>query len=387
MLSRWAQAVCVTYPESIAYLAYPQRAVVTGNPIRAEIARADRDAGRKAFKLRKKDVVLLVFGGSRGARHLNSAMINLYKRLSPVADIRVLHVAGPTEVEQVRADLKAAAGGSEPRWYRVLDYVENMGDAIAASDLVICRAGATTIAELTALGRPALLVPYPYATGDHQTLNATSMVDVGAAWRLTDADLDKPVFGDEIVRLLTDARRRKTMAEASHMIGRPMAVEELVEVAMETACRSGRNTDVCLQMAAEHAATQAKAAKAAKAAEAQAARAAKAEAAKAAEAEAAKAAEPESAGKAEQAPEVEPALPAAAEETEPAAETEPAPEIESAPEHEPPPGVESAPEAEIAPEPAAADESTAEADSSQAAVTEAVHGTPAGAEGADGSAS
>ncbi len=292
MLSRWAQAVCVTYPESIAYLAYPQRTVVTGNPIRPEIAGADRDAGRKAFKLRKKDVVLLVFGGSRGARHLNSAMINLYKRLSPVTNIRVLHVAGPTEAEQVRGDLKAAAGGSEPGWYRVLDYVENMGDAIAASDLVVCRAGATTIAELTALGRPALLVPYPYATGDHQTLNATSMVDVGAAWRITDADLDKAVFGDEIVRLLNDGARRKMMAEASHLIGRPMAVEELVEVAMETACRSGRNTDVCLQMAAEQAAAQAKGAKAAKVAEAQAARVGKAEGAKAAQPQAAAGAEP-----------------------------------------------------------------------------------------------
>jgi UDP-N-acetylglucosamine--N-acetylmuramyl-(pentapeptide) pyrophosphoryl-undecaprenol N-acetylglucosamine transferase len=123
VLSRWAQAVCVTYPDSIGYLPFPQRAVVTGDPVRAEIHRADREAGRRAFKLRKKDVVLLVFGGSRGARHLNTAMLNLYTRLKDVKDLVVLHVAGPTEVEQVRASLKQAAGGQEPPWYRVLDYI------------------------------------------------------------------------------------------------------------------------------------------------------------------------------------------------------------------------------------------------------------------------
>jgi UDP-N-acetylglucosamine--N-acetylmuramyl-(pentapeptide) pyrophosphoryl-undecaprenol N-acetylglucosamine transferase len=264
VLSRWAQAVCVTYPSSIAYLAYPLRAVVTGDPVRDDIPRASRDAGRRAFKLRKKDLVLLVFGGSRGARHLNSATVDLYQRLSNVPDLRVLHIAGPSEAESVLAALKGAAGGAMPKWYRVLDYVENMGDAIAASDLVVCRAGATTIAELTVLGRPALLVPYPYATSDHQTLNAESMVDAGAAWRITDADLDKSTFGDELLRLLADPGRRKAMEDASRLMGRPSAAEELVEVAMETACRSGRNTDVCEQAAAARAAADAKAAKAAK---------------------------------------------------------------------------------------------------------------------------
>ena len=256
VLSRWAQAVCVTYPESMSYLAYPTRAVVTGNPVRAQIPLASRDAGRRAFKLRKKDLVLLVFGGSRGARHLNTAMVDLYQRLSAVTDLKVLHIAGPGEAEQVRASLVEAAGGRQPAWYSVLDYVENMGDAIAASDLVVCRSGATTIAELTVLGRPALLVPYPYATGDHQTLNAKSMVDIGAAWRVADADLGKPVFGDELFRLLSDPGRLAAMGEASHAIGRPSAAVELIEVAMETACRSGRNTDVCVQQEAEQESVQ-----------------------------------------------------------------------------------------------------------------------------------
>lgn len=267
VLSRWAQAVCVTYPESISYLAYPARAVVTGNPVRSDITLASRDAGRRAFKLRKKDLVVLVFGGSRGARHLNTAMINLYQRLKAVPNLKVLHVAGPSEAEQVRASLAEVAGGREPGWYRVLDYVENMGDAIAASDLVVCRSGATTIAELTVLGRPALLVPYPHATGDHQTLNAKSMVDIGAAWRIADADLGKPVFGDELFRLLGDPARLGAMGLASHAIGRPTAALELIEVAMETACRSGRNTDVCAQREAKQAAAAAKAEKAAERAE------------------------------------------------------------------------------------------------------------------------
>lgn len=234
VLSRWAKAVCVTYPASMERLRHPSRAVVTGNPVRSTVARADRDAGRKALKLRKTDVVLLVFGGSRGARHLNSAILNLYKRLKEIPKVKVVNVTGPLEHETVTA----ALGAIDPKpgaFWQTHDYLDGMGDALAAADLVVCRAGATTLAELAVLGRPAVLVPFPYATGDHQTLNAQALVQAGAASMFPDAEIDGAAFGDEIVRLLTSSRDRASMASSAASLSRPMAAHAVAEVAVEAA--------------------------------------------------------------------------------------------------------------------------------------------------------
>jgi UDP-N-acetylglucosamine--N-acetylmuramyl-(pentapeptide) pyrophosphoryl-undecaprenol N-acetylglucosamine transferase len=239
VLARWARTVCVTYPASIERLARPTRALVTGNPVRSSVAGADRAAGRKALKLRKADVVLLVFGGSRGARHLNTAMLDLYKRLSDIPKLRVIHVAGPAEIDSVRESLKTLAPKADGFW-RAFDYIDGMGDALAAADLVVCRAGATTLAELAALGRPSVLVPYPYATDDHQTLNASSLVAAGAASAVADSQLDTSVFGDEIVRLLTDEGRRAEMAETALSLARPMAAHAVAEAAVEAAVERRR---------------------------------------------------------------------------------------------------------------------------------------------------
>lgn len=239
VLSRWARTVCVTYASSVDRLAWPSRAFVTGNPVRAAVASADRAAGRKALKLRKTDLVLLVFGGSRGARHINTAMLDLYKRLSDIPKVRVVHVAGPAEIESVRESLKVLAPTADGFW-RAFDYIDGMGDALAAADLVVCRAGATTLAELAVLGRPALLVPYPYATDDHQTMNAFALVAAGAATSVRDGELDTPVFGDEVVRLLTHAGTRADMAAAARSLARPMAAHAVAEAAIEAAAERRR---------------------------------------------------------------------------------------------------------------------------------------------------
>ncbi len=173
---------------------------------------------------------MLAFGGSRGARHLNTALVALRGRLLAVDSLCVVQVAGPTEASQVRADLEAAGGDGGGRW-RVLDYLDGMGDAIAAADLVVSRAGATTIAELTALGAPAIVVPYPYATDDHQTRNAEALVTHGAAVLIPDAELDSERFAGELLGLLGDVGRRATMSAASRALGRLDAAERVVAVA------------------------------------------------------------------------------------------------------------------------------------------------------------
>jgi UDP-N-acetylglucosamine--N-acetylmuramyl-(pentapeptide) pyrophosphoryl-undecaprenol N-acetylglucosamine transferase len=229
-LSRWARAVAVTYPESQARFTHPERVVVTGNPVRPEVLAATRDTGRAGLDLPSNALVLLAFGGSRGARHLNSALVALRDRLMAIPDLVVVHVTGAAEADTV-CEALAGAGGDEGGRWRVIPYLDRMGDALAASDLVLARAGATSIAEITALGLPAVLVPYPYATDDHQTKNAAAMVHAGAAELIADSELDSPRFGDIVESLLRDSGRRASMAAASAALGRPDADARLAQLA------------------------------------------------------------------------------------------------------------------------------------------------------------
>ena len=233
-LSRFAVAVAVTYQESASRFAHPDRVILTGNPVRSAVLNADRDSGRRALGLRADSTVLLVFGGSRGARHLNTALLGLRDRLLALPGLEIVHVAGKAESSSVRAALYSAGGDGGGRW-RVLDYLDDMGSALAASDLVVARAGATSIAEITALGIPSVLVPYPYATDDHQTKNAQALVAHGAAEVIADDDLDQAQFGDVVMGLLGDTEARATMAAASRALGRPDAASRVADVARSVA--------------------------------------------------------------------------------------------------------------------------------------------------------
>jgi UDP-N-acetylglucosamine--N-acetylmuramyl-(pentapeptide) pyrophosphoryl-undecaprenol N-acetylglucosamine transferase len=236
LLSRFADAVAVTYPGSVRHLKRPQRAVVTGNPVREQIRSADRARGRAALQLREDSTVLLVFGGSRGARHINQAVARIWPLLARVDALQVVHVAGRVEaasVAEAMADARAAADGR----YQLHEYIEDMGGAIAAADVVVSRAGATSLAEITAIGRAAVLVPYPYATDDHQTLNARAVAAAGAALVVPDAELDGDAFSDAVLRLVTDVQLREEMAAASAKLGRPDAGERVAAVVREAASR------------------------------------------------------------------------------------------------------------------------------------------------------
>ncbi len=239
-LARRATAVGVTYEASAARMG-AARAIRTGNPVRADILQADRDAGRARLDLPADALVLLVFGGSRGARHVNEALVSLAPALLEREGLHVIHVAGRTEADSVRAALGRVVGDRDTTRYRVLDYLEDMGGALAASDVVVARAGATSIAEITAIGRAAILVPYPFATDDHQTLNASDVRDGGGAVVVADADLDGERFATELGSLLDDASRRERMAAASAALGVRDATERLARLITHTAEGGQRN--------------------------------------------------------------------------------------------------------------------------------------------------
>ena len=221
-----AARVCVSLPVAIEAfrdrVADQSRIVVTGNPVRRSVIDASREAGRAAFGVAEGQTMLLVFGGSLGARHLNEGMVALKDELLARKDVCVIHSTGRELFDEVTAQL--ALGEDEATRWQVRPYIDNMGEALAAADLVLSRAGASSIAEIAALAVPSMLVPYPFATADHQTTNARYLVDAGAAVMVADDQIDSPAFGQTLLELVDDAARRDDMrAKARELAGNQAA--------------------------------------------------------------------------------------------------------------------------------------------------------------------
>ena len=229
LLARRARRVCLAFPiagrEDDRYL-------VTGRPVPAAIVKADRAAARERFGIDPDVACLLIFGGSLGALRINRAAADAFGPAGPAAErpFHVLHIAGSRDFPAVASDLEGAAR------YTLLEYLPDLGDALAASDLVLCRSGGSVF-ELTAAGRPAVLVPYPYASGRHQHANARWMADAGAATIVEDADLDAERLRAEVEPLLADRARLETMSAASRSLARPDAADR---VAAEILAARGR---------------------------------------------------------------------------------------------------------------------------------------------------
>ena len=159
-LARRADAVCVTYECSAESLGAAAPVTVTGNPVRRSVIEADRAAGRAMFDLAEDDFMLLVFGGSLGARHINEAVVALKDELLARPNLHIVHITGPKELDAVTEAL--ALADDEARRWHLLGYQDRMGETLAAADAIVSRAGATSLAEISALAIPALLVPlYP----------------------------------------------------------------------------------------------------------------------------------------------------------------------------------------------------------------------------------
>jgi UDP-N-acetylglucosamine--N-acetylmuramyl-(pentapeptide) pyrophosphoryl-undecaprenol N-acetylglucosamine transferase len=223
MLAPFAKRVCLAFPlegrDGPRYL-------VTGRPIPPGTASADRNAARERFGIDPGERCLLVFGGSLGARSLNEAAIEAFGGDPPCA---ILHAAGRRDYEELRRRL--AELGDPPR-YRLHAYIEPFADAYAAADLVAARAGGSVF-ELAATGLPALLVPYPHATADHQAKNARWMEEGGAAVVIPDPELDPARLRREVEALLGDPERLATMSRGALALARPDAADRIAEQALE----------------------------------------------------------------------------------------------------------------------------------------------------------
>ena len=223
LLARRARRVCLAFPIDGRQ---GERYVVTGRPGPAAVGRADRAAARQRFAIAANARCLLVFGGSQGARSINLAALDAF--IADGAEPRafhVLHISGARDYPEARARIEAE--GRVGR-YTLVEYEDGLADALAASDLVLARAGGS-IFEIAAAGRPAILVPYPHASGRHQHANAEWMAAAGAAIVLEDAELDPRRLRALATTLLGDPARLAEMAAASRALARPDAADRVAE--------------------------------------------------------------------------------------------------------------------------------------------------------------
>lgn len=223
MLGKFADTIAVTYHESIKF--FPQeKTYLTGNPVREEILRGDREKGYRIFSLDKKLFTIFVFGGSSGARSINHAVGEAMVYLHPIKErIQFLHQTGEGDFDHVKEDYRLRGFKGT-----VIPFAYEMADAYAVADLVIARAGATTLAELTTCGKAAILIPYPYAAGNHQEINARKLWDIGAAQMILDKDLNGKTLSDHIKHLLDAPEVIGEMERMSKSLGSHEATGKII---------------------------------------------------------------------------------------------------------------------------------------------------------------
>ncbi|MBN1876862.1 MAG: UDP-N-acetylglucosamine--N-acetylmuramyl-(pentapeptide) pyrophosphoryl-undecaprenol N-acetylglucosamine transferase [Anaerolineae bacterium] len=207
-----------------------EKVVVTGYPLREEFARWDRCAAREYFGLALDEPVLLVFGGSHGARTINRALLANLPAL--IDKVQVLHISGMLDWPEVAAARQALPEGIQARYY-AFDYIHEMGAALAAADLVLSRAGASILGEFSYFGLPAILVPYPYAWR-YQKVNANWLADRGAAIVVEDAELAE-VMVPTVSALLSDDEQLQAMATAARALAHPDAAQHIARLLCELA--------------------------------------------------------------------------------------------------------------------------------------------------------
>jgi UDP-N-acetylglucosamine--N-acetylmuramyl-(pentapeptide) pyrophosphoryl-undecaprenol N-acetylglucosamine transferase len=243
IVAHLVDAVAVAHPEMREFFSRRLRAgaeaYLTGLPLREEIATLDRSEGARAVGLDPSLTTLLVLGGSLGSQRINEALLDAFDEMRtqrvPTDELQVLHVTGERYFASGEKDRDL------PPRYRSLPYLdENYANALAAADIVVSRAGAGTVAEITARGVAAILIPWSQATTGEQALNAEPLAGAGAAVVIADRDLTPDRLATALAELLQSDEKRSQMAAASRRLGRPHAAERVAELALGLARQSFR---------------------------------------------------------------------------------------------------------------------------------------------------
>lgn len=223
LCARVADAVLLTFEEAGPRLSTKAPTTVVGVPVNAEKLNGDRTTAAQRYNLDPERPTVLFVGGSLGAERINGLAMTVAKE-----GVQVLHLCGPRYEDRIRE----AWCGEMPEHYRMVGYEDQMGMAYAMADLIVCRAGSSTLAELAALGKPSVLIPSPHVTDNHQEANARGLESKGAALVEVEKDWDEQTVTADVISLLKDAGRLSAMSEAARGMAHMSSAEEAAQVVM-----------------------------------------------------------------------------------------------------------------------------------------------------------
>ena len=221
LLGKWVSQVHVMFEESIPYFKGQPEIFVSGNPVRGDFNQVNKKTALKKFNLQEDKLTLFVFGGSQGAHAINQAVLNGIEKLKALPDLQILWATGPHDSKIV-----AEKCGADKRISNH-EFIEDMASAYATADLVLCRSGATTLAEIAICGLPAILVPYPYSAGGHQEFNAKARETAGAAIMILEKSLNEETLVSTISGFLNNPEKRKAMSKAAEQLAKPNAAGDI----------------------------------------------------------------------------------------------------------------------------------------------------------------
>ena len=222
---KYVDHVAVSFDETEQFLKDKKKCVVTGNPIRTEILNADRSAARK--KLGIKGKMVLIFGGSLGADRINETVIDMLPKFRGNGDIHIVFGTGERNFEKVTAAAAEKGITSADKNIKIMPYINNMADVMAAADVVISRSGAITVSEIAALAKPSILIPSPNVVRNHQEQNAREFEKCGAAEVITEAELTPELLYEKLAAMLNDPERLAGMEANLRKIAKTDALEKI----------------------------------------------------------------------------------------------------------------------------------------------------------------
>ena len=232
MLEEYAGVIMVGFEDCRQHYRHPERIAVTGTPVRGDFFRLSREEARKKLGFDDDAPLVVSFWGSLGASHMNEAMVDFFRREDAEGyPFRHIHAAGKGSWPVMEQQLRELGLPRSPR-LDVRQYIYDMDVVMAAADVVLCRAGASTISELTALGKPTVMVPSPYVTNNHQEKNARLLETHGGAVVITEPEATGGGLYDAVSAILSDSEKRSSMARAMKELGIPDATERIYDTVM-----------------------------------------------------------------------------------------------------------------------------------------------------------
>ncbi len=226
LLSRFVDKIAISFKESEKFFKSGKKVVFTGNPIRSEMLNVDRKAAREKLGIEEDKSLVVIFGGSRGAETINNTVSELISQHRDEDKFHLLFATGEAQYEKIISKL----GNINSKYIKVVPYIYDMADVMATSDLVVGRAGAITLSELTALGVPSVLIPSPYVTANHQEYNARALEKQEAGIVILEKNLNHNILYEQINALLKNDDKLKKMAENSKKMGITNASEKIYDI-------------------------------------------------------------------------------------------------------------------------------------------------------------